>query len=458
MKVVGEKQARRTRFLSSALILGALLLTVAGDAFGQVSPAEIINPELKAAEAKYFSKLKSLNHAIEAAKFPFPFYLSRYVGLNPAQQAEADSRGIEFVRFHERVVLKITGNYNAAYNAVLLAQNQRAARVFEEVITPILRLVAQEIPVDVTCDAIGFEISFHTRSQKTNYDYEGKEILVAVFKPADAFAYSLAQSDQDRQEMLNRSEIYLDGNLFGLALYQPNPFDLEALGRTTTQPSTTSASPALAVKSSREASLAGPKVVTDFTSPTTRTGAGGKISSNGPGTPAPPAPPAPVIPAAPAATQSDADRLQSKFQPQLDAYAKELASRFHLVDYAPPSFGVFRNQIVLQVTLRNTSRFNRDTTSIYKRAAQSFDLFLGPQLKDLLEKIPAGWEFNALDISVLNQLSPDAKTSSEAIEFVFPLQAARKFADSDITNQQLIDQSVVLVNGMRISLDLQRVE
>jgi hypothetical protein len=453
MKAASEKTARRARVFYSALILGALLLTIVGDTFGQVSPAEIINPQLKAAEAKYFSQLKSLNHAIEVAKFPFPFYLSRYVGLDPAQQAEADSRGIEFVRFHERVVLKITGNYNAAYNAVLLAQNQRATHVFEEVVTPILQLVTQEIPADVTCDAIGFEISFHTRSQKTNYDYEGKEILVAVLAPADAFAFSQAQSDQDRQEILNRSEIYLDGNLFGLALYQANPFDLEALGRTTTP-----TPPETAVNSSRGGSLVGPKVVTDFTSPTTRTEAGGKIASSGPGTPAPPAPPAPVNPAPPAATQSDADRLQSQFQSQLDAYAKELASRFHSVDYAPPSFGVFRNQIVLQITLRNTSRFNRDTTSIYKRAAQSFDLFLGPQLKDLLEKIPAGSEFNALDISVLNQLSPDSKTSSEAIEFVFPLQIARKFVDSDITNQQLIDQSVVLVNGMRISLDLQRVE
>jgi hypothetical protein len=457
MKAAGEKRARRATFLSSTLILGALLLTVAGVAFGQVSPAEIINPELKAAEAKYFPQLKALNHAIETAKFPFSFYLSRYVGLDPAQQAEADSRGMEFVRFHDRVVLKITGNYNAAYNAALLTQNQRATRVFQEVITPILQLVAQEIPADVTCDAIGFEISFHTRSQKTNYDYEGKEILVAVFKPADAFAYPQAPSDQDRQEILNRSEIYLDGNLFGLALYQPNPFDLEALGRTK-QPSTTSAPPAAAVKSSRAAPLVSPKVTTDFTNPTTRAETGGNFSLNAPGPPAPPAQPVPVKPAAPAATHSDADRLQAKYQPQLDAFAKDLASRFHLVDYAPPSFGTFRSQIVLQITLRNTSRFNRDTTSIYKRAAQSFDLFLAPQLKDLLEKIPAGWEFDALDISVLNQLSPDAKTSSEAIEFVFPLPIARKFVESDITNQQLIDQSVVLVNGMRISLDLQRVE
>lgn len=452
MNAVGKKPTGRARILFSALIVGALPFMAAGNTIGQMNPAEIINPELKAAETKYFSQLKALNHAIEATRFPFSFYVSRYVGLNPAQQAESDSRGIEFVRFHDQVVLKITGNYNAAYNAALLTQNQRATHVFQEVITPILQLVAREIPADVTCDAIGFEISFHSRSQKTNYDYEGKEILVAVLKPADAFAYSQAQSDQDRQEILNRSEIYLDGNLFGLALYQPNPFDLEALGRIT-QPSKAEAPPETSSRVSPGASLAGPRVVTDFTNPKTRGETDGDYSSSRPKLPAPVA-----QPVTPAATQSDAELLQTKYQAELDAYAKVLASRFHLVDYAPPSFGVFRNQIVLQITLRNSSRFDRNATSIYKRAAQSFDLFLAPQLKDLLEKIPADWEFNALDISILNQLSPDAKTSSEAIEFVFPLPITHKFVDSDITNQQLIDQSVVLVNGMRISLDLQRVE
>jgi len=49
--------------------------------------------------------------------FPFPFYLSRYVGIEPAKQAETDSRGLEFVKFRDRTVLKITGNYEAAYSA-----------------------------------------------------------------------------------------------------------------------------------------------------------------------------------------------------------------------------------------------------------------------------------------------------------------------------------------------------
>jgi len=59
---------------------------------------------------------------------------------------------------------------------------------------------------------------------------------------------------------------------------------------------------------------------------------------------------------------------------------------------------------------------------------------------------------------VLNQLAPGPKGSSEAIEFICPRQALRQFADAEITNQQLIDQSVVLVNGVRIALNLQLVE
>src|SRR5437660_12924256 len=96
--------------------LGSAAAFSAASASAQVSPAEILNPDLKALEETYFPQLKALNQSISKTKFPFPFYLSRYVGLDPAQQAEADSRGLEFVRFQDRVILKVTGNYNAAYD------------------------------------------------------------------------------------------------------------------------------------------------------------------------------------------------------------------------------------------------------------------------------------------------------------------------------------------------------
>jgi hypothetical protein len=166
--------------------------------------------------------------------------------------------------------------------------------------------------------------------------------------------------------------------------------------------------------------------------------------------PAPEAPPSP--------TQADADHLDEKYHGQLDGLAKFGAAKFNLVDYSPPTFIIFANRMALQMTLRNTLHFDPAKSSIYKRAAQSFDLFLAPKLKDILDKIPAEMEFQSFDFSVINQLGPGPKGASEAVEFICPRATLRQFADSEITNQQLIDQSAVLVNGVRIALNLQLVE
>jgi hypothetical protein len=158
------------------------------------------------------------------------------------------------------------------------------------------------------------------------------------------------------------------------------------------------------------------------------------------------------------ANAADVDRMQAQFQAQLDALASAGQAQFHFVDYAPPSFVLYRGQIMLQMTLQNALHFAPDSGSIYKRAAQSFDLFLALQLKDLLDKVPAEASFGGYDITVVNQLGSDPHASSEAIEFICPRLALREFVDADITNQQLIDESVVLVNGVRIALNLQLAE
>jgi hypothetical protein len=158
------------------------------------------------------------------------------------------------------------------------------------------------------------------------------------------------------------------------------------------------------------------------------------------------------------ATQGEAESLQRKYQSQLDVLGKEGAASFHFVDYAEPSFVVFRNQLFLQLSLRNTQSFDKDATSIYKRAARSFDLFLAPQLKPLLDKIPGSPEIAGLDITIVNDLTSKATHSSEALEFICPLKTLQQFAAAEITNQELINRSVVLVNGVRIALNLQQVE
>lgn len=448
---------RQTALMVCALIFVAGL----GNGSAQVSPAEILNPQLRAAESTYLRQLQTYNRAIQLMKFPFPFYLTRYVDRDPQKQVETDTRGLEFVKFHDRIVLKITGVYSASYDAARLTQNQRADRTFSDIVVPILEILPQQIPADVKCDEIGFEISYHVRTKNKSFDYEGKENLVVVFDKADAFGYSQLSRQSQRQEVVNRSEIYVNGKEFGLALGEKEAISAEALDR-----SNSHESPA------RKEIVATPNDVTPNSGPpgidrnlppgyhipdrkpTDRLGPSSPAAENSPdlsntstG----------VVPAG-TATQADADTLQAKYQPQLDALAKDGAAQYHFVDYAPPSFVVFRGKIFMQVTMRNSFNFEKETTSIYKRAAQGFDLFLAPQLKPLMEKVPADAQIEGLDISVLNQLGASPKPSSEAVEYICPLKPLRQFVEAGITNQDLINQSTILVNGVRIALDLQRVE
>jgi len=449
---------RRARRVCAAL---AIFISVTGVASlrAQVSPPEILNPELRQLETTYLQQLKALHHSITGTKFPYAFSLARYVAAKPTSAAAHDTRGIEFVHFQGRVVLKTTGTYSAAFRSSLLTANERATRVFSDVFLPILRLVRQELPEDVACDDIGFEISYHVLGKSKAYEFEGSEILVGVFARSDAFALAVAESDAARQEIVNRSRVYLDGKEFGLAVGAREPVDVETLER---GGSRTDGSHSTAPGGAAEAGSGSSPVAKHIALPPLPSVA----SASG----MPPASPAPAGDAAgtpsrsdtlldaPKATQEDADRLQAKYQVQLDALAKEGLIKFHFVDYAPPSFVVFHDRVALQLTLRNPARFDRERTSIYKRAAQSFDLFLAPELKDLLSRISTDVEFSELDITVLSQSQSPSTSSPEAIEFICPLRLLREFADARITNQELINESIVLVNGVRIALNLQLVE
>ena len=413
------------RFINAARmpITAGLLLGMTALAFGQVSPVEVLNPKLKADEARYLPQLQSLQQSIAATKFSFPFRLARYPNAKPGQRTASDSNGIEFVYFEGREVLKISGIYKAAFNARLLSKNERASRTFQDVVVPILQLVRQEIPSNIDCDGIGFEIVYNARDANNAYDYEGQESLTVVFDRKDAFAYLNASGNAERQQILNRSDIFVDGKDFGLALGQRDPLNVQALERSvprqvrepsSTLPASIAPTPAVSVAPSKPASNSPP-------------------------------------------TSVDAMRLQAQFQAQLNAIVQEDGAKFHLVESAPPSFEVYGDRTVLHLTMRNTLSFQRSTTSIYKRAAQSFDLFLAPDLKGLLEKLPASPKYDALDLSVLNRLGAE-KTPSETVDYICPLISIRSFVKNKITSQDLIDQSIVLVNGVRIALNLQLVE
>ncbi len=215
--------------LRACLVLSLLPLWELSSAQAQINPAEISHPRPKSLEQTYLSKLVALNHDISQTKFPFPFTLSRYIGLDPKNPLAADRRGLEFVIFHGRSILKVSGNYYAAFNPALLTENQRANRALDEVVVPILRLLPRYFAEPLSFDGFGFEVSYHVRAKEPSYDYEGAEVLTLVFTKADAFRYPAIQQDSERQEVLDASEVYLNGKEFGLALNARDPFDVEAL-------------------------------------------------------------------------------------------------------------------------------------------------------------------------------------------------------------------------------------
>ena len=425
-----------------------LLPCLAAAALAQISPNEIRNPDLKALESQYFPQLKSMNQVIAKLHFPFPFYLSRYVGVEPSKQAESDSRGLEFVKFHDRSVLKVTGNYGAAYNTEKLTRNERAARTFRDIILPCLQVITQTIPPDGNFDAIGFEIAYHAREHDKAFDYEGKETLVVVFELKDGFLMSQSTNDQSRQDILNRSMIYIGGEDYGLNLLDRDPTVVDTQSRGNPKKIDSSSSAGASTSMSR-LSHANPNLLppgnTAQTEPFASASARAKPD---------------LSQAKPAATPDDAEKLEAKYHSQLVTLWSDGKAKFQFVDYDPPAFVVINKQMALQMTLRNTLRFDPEKSSIYKRAAQTFDLFLAPKMKDILDEVPDDAPIDFYNFSVVNALpfTSNGKERSEALEYLCPKSVARQFVNSEITNQELIDKSQVLVNGVRIALNLQLVE
>src|ERR1035441_9777955 len=215
--------------------LMSVFLTSLASAIGQVNPTEVMNPRARANEKKYLPELKSLQQAIGTAKFPFSFRLARYLNAKPGQRAALDSDGIEFVYFQHQIVLKVSGLYKAAFNSAQLSENERASRTLKDTAVPILRLLAKEIPRDADCDSIGLEIVYDSRDSGKVYDYEGQEVITLVFNRDDAFDFANATTEAQRQEILNRSQVFVNGKDFGLALGQRYPLNAQALDRQSTR-------------------------------------------------------------------------------------------------------------------------------------------------------------------------------------------------------------------------------
>ena len=78
---------------------------------------------------------------------------------------------------------------------------------------------------------------------------------------------------------------------------------------------------------------------------------------------------------------------------------------------------------------------------------------LASPLKGLTGIDGAGLDFPIAHKSFLDDR---AKPTVDRVQLYVPAETLRHFADADITSQQLVDGSVLLVNGTRVQLQLAR--
>ena len=102
--------------------------------------------------------------------------------------------------------------------------------------------------------------------------------------------------------------------------------------------------------------------------------------------------------------------------------------------------------------------------SRYKLAADAFDDHIShlirPTLAYFKDDPKQEPKFDGISFSTTVRLlgKNQAGTSGEAVEFFFPFAALRCYEKFDCTGQQLLDAGSVLINGERVSLDLQIAE
>src|SRR5579862_1909508 len=146
--------------------------------------------------------------------------------------------------------------------------------------------------------------------------------------------------------------------------------------------------------------------------------------------------------------------MQVSYQPALDRVVKELDKEAHFVPYAPPTFIEFRKNLYLQLSITTTLQEN-ESGSQYRLAALAFDQHVAHLIRPVLAYFKDRVNFDGIDFSTSERIG---EKSLQAVEFIFPLAALRAYEQYDLTGQQLINAGFVLINGERVSLELQSAE
>ena len=387
-----------------------------------LSPAEIADPEMRALQQSRQDELHAITAALAGHTYPHRFSFSRKLDLPEREQDRNDQRSIQFDRFQGKVVLKITGNYFAAYSAERMTKNERANQTFEDVMLPILQAAVPALARTEGPDAFALEISHHVIRKVMGVDTELAENVVLILPKLSGQHLIGARDEAGRKAAVREGTAYLNGvpiSFWAETPPEPAPVQVSSVG----------------IPHEIHAAVALPPV-----------------------TPAPTGTTPPAVPS-PSPRVNTPAPPEAEYRDMIAKMLKDLDSQAHFVAYAPPSFMAFRGGQYLEIPIA-TPLPASDLGSQYKLAALAFDRHVAHLIRPVAAYFKDSADFTGIDFSTSIHLA-GAKTesdSSEAVEFIFPWSALRSYAAFDLTGQQLIDAGVVLINGERVGLDLQTAE
>ena len=380
-----------------------------------VSPPEIRDPELRELQQKHFSELKAAAVAIASHQFPYRFYFSRTLDLNEDQQKTRDQRSIQFAKYGHQTVVQITGNYFAAYSDELMKREERARRTFEDVMLPMLRAEVPVLSDEPGVQGFALEISHHVRKKVLGVSGEHPENVVLVIPKAAALRLVAAPDEATQAVALEEGSLFINGEAATI------------WGRMTPNgPADPIAPPAAPPPAASPAVPTPPPVVA-----------------------AKPAPEPAVV--APEPTSDAIHALQKSYQETLDKMVRELDQPAHFVSYAPPAFINFHRGIYLQLSITTTIQ-SSDTGSRYRAAALAFDEHIAQLIRPVLAGFKDAPNFAGIDFSTT------VKPAGQAVEYIFDMASLRCYAQFDCTGQQLVNSGFILINGERVTLDLEGAE
>ena len=401
----------------------------------QILPlGKVTDPECRNLQQQYADQLQQIAADSAALHFPFPFYFSQTLDIDEVRQKQLPQGSIHFERVNGQVALAVTGNYYISYSAESLTKNARARRTFQDVVLPVLKAAVARSGRTMPFESYAFEISHHVRSKVMKVGTEGPENLMLIFPRPVADRLAQAKDAEAQQAALLDSEVYVNGEPVTLWLTGDDaPADVR--DRYLARHSKDKKPVSLASSEPPEpGSLVSPHLLpqSDLLA---------KIRSNNDA-------PRDVSPV-------ELGKLQTMHEATVKQLVTDLNTQAHFVDYAPPAFIPFHNGAYLQLSM-STDLEQPAGSSQYRIAALAFDSHIAHLLRAVSKYFPDGSRFEGINFSTTVHQSAQPATLS--VEYVVPFGALHCYAKYDCTGQELINRSIVLINGERVMLDLQKAE